>query len=603
MESKVFTLDQTTIKKLLTIFKLVIPDFQRNFVWKKTKKEQLLASLFRGFPIGAITLYENQNAYYIIDGLQRINTLNQYLSRPESIISFEQFYKKAEPDILIFLEEKQLEDRSVSLKKQIKEWYGRLSGLYEFEKVSILYAVLKKGDGQTEKAFESLELVEELLEILKAKIQISYDDIALIIYRGSKEDLPELFKNINTGSVALSQYEILQSVWNDYRLEKSILTDTCEAFERELELIQNDYEISAIKEAGSFDIFKNIVGVNHLICCKEECDSIFKFAGFKRLAEPKTFENGFTKYYENDSIAFELYSALLCNAPNKIVKAIDQIYQESYQEQGPGEAGVRGAGAGEAGERKPGEREARVRGAGAGEAGVRKAGVRDLGEGDPQTKIEEISYFIQKLNHIILEAVDTAIKEVKSRKAELLESKYHALYLPAGIIFSRYDIDVKHLTINKTDPNRKIYEACMDIERHKKEKWFVDENRQVGFFNIKIEELLGLKKGSIPADNQSGILKIRIRDSVISANTVKEFYYKIFDYLNKNFDIRSSIPYATGRKRYLINWTNHHINGDFFFTPIQVGDYYVETHKSRSGAMRDVYNYIKSMGIDVGYVE
>ena len=29
MESKVFTLDQTTIKKLLTIFKLVIPDFQK----------------------------------------------------------------------------------------------------------------------------------------------------------------------------------------------------------------------------------------------------------------------------------------------------------------------------------------------------------------------------------------------------------------------------------------------------------------------------------------------------------------------------------------------------------------------------------------------
>ena len=80
MESKVFALDQTTIKKLLTIFKLIIPDFQRNFVWKKSKKEQLLSSLFRGFPIGAITLYKDKNGYYIIDGLQRINTLKQYLS-------------------------------------------------------------------------------------------------------------------------------------------------------------------------------------------------------------------------------------------------------------------------------------------------------------------------------------------------------------------------------------------------------------------------------------------------------------------------------------------------------------------------------------------
>ena len=58
-EGKEFILDQTTIKKLLTLYKLKIPDFQRNFVWKKGKKEQLLESLFRGFPIGAITLYQD----------------------------------------------------------------------------------------------------------------------------------------------------------------------------------------------------------------------------------------------------------------------------------------------------------------------------------------------------------------------------------------------------------------------------------------------------------------------------------------------------------------------------------------------------------------
>ncbi|MEZ3443885.1 MAG: DUF262 domain-containing protein [Lachnospiraceae bacterium] len=219
MESKVFALDQTTIKKLLTIFKLVIPDFQRNFVWKKSKKEQLLDSLFRGFPIGAITLYEDKNAYYIIDGLQRINTLNQYLSRPSAIISFERFYHKVETDIRNFLEDEQLGAEAAPLKKCIKKWYEKLDTLYEFEKVSILYSVLKDGSTSIAKRFGHLELVEKLLDILKAKIEIAHDDISLIIYRGNKEDLPELFKNINTGSVALSQYEILQSVWNDYVLD------------------------------------------------------------------------------------------------------------------------------------------------------------------------------------------------------------------------------------------------------------------------------------------------------------------------------------------------------------------------------------------------
>lgn len=278
MESKVFILDQTTIKKLLTIFKLVIPDFQRNFVWKKKKKEQLLASLFRGFPIGAITLYQDGNSYYIIDGLQRINTLKQYLSCPGAIISFDAFYEKVETDIMKFLETRQLTVDMMSLKKCIKKWYVNLGSLYEFEKVSVFYGVLKAGGAKVTKAFDNLGLVEELLDILKSKVEIAYDDIALIIYKGSKEDLPELFKNINTGSVALSQYEILQSVWNDYVLDSALVRETSEAFNRELELISDDYEIDAVKEAGKFDIFKNIVGLNHIICCKEESNVIFRFS-------------------------------------------------------------------------------------------------------------------------------------------------------------------------------------------------------------------------------------------------------------------------------------------------------------------------------------
>ena len=85
-KTKEFVLDQTTIKKLLTAYKLTIPDFQRSFVWKSNKKYQLISSLFKGFPIGALTLYEDKGQYYIIDGLQRINTLQQYLSSPSEIV-------------------------------------------------------------------------------------------------------------------------------------------------------------------------------------------------------------------------------------------------------------------------------------------------------------------------------------------------------------------------------------------------------------------------------------------------------------------------------------------------------------------------------------
>ncbi|MDE7414767.1 MAG: DUF262 domain-containing protein [Lachnospiraceae bacterium] len=554
MESKVFALDQTTIKKLLTIFKLVIPDFQRNFVWKKTKKEQLLDSLFRGFPIGAITLYEDKNAYYIIDGLQRINTLNQYLSRPGAIISFDRFYKKVELDIQEFLKNEQLNTESAALSKCIKKWYEKLNNLYEFEKVSVLYSTLKNGDKKISMEFESLELVERLLDILKAKIEIAHDDIALIIYRGSKEDLPELFKNINTGSVALSQYEILQSVWNDYVLNRDLIDDAGEAFDRELDLIRGEYEIDAVKEAGVFDIFKNIVGVNHMICCKENCDVIFRFSGFKKISEPKRFDNGTVKYYDNDSIAFEIYSTILSNAPNKIINAMDSVFKHD--------------------------------------------------------DCDKISRFVNMLNKAVIRSVDIAIKELKQRDVGILESKYHSLFILAGIIFSMYDVNVEHLTVEETEINSEIYDFCLDVEQHRKGRWFVDENRQVGFFNKKIAGLLEKKKEVISshevrtkgsADNDK--LKIKIGHEVIGGRTVKEFYEKIFAHLNEQLDLSDNIPFATGNKRYLVNWTDHHINGVPFVSPVKIQNYYVETNKSKKDALSDIYKYIKNIGVDVDYVD
>lgn len=551
MESKVFVLDQTTIKKLLTIYKLAIPDFQRNFVWKNSKKEQLLASLFRGFPIGAITLYDDKNTYYIIDGLQRINTLNQYLSRPATIITFRDFFKKVSAELEIFIKNKELAVTLIQLKKCIKKWYENLKQLYEFEKVSVLYSSLKNENQKIRSEFEDLEIVEELLDILKSKIEIVYDDIALIIYKGDKNDLPDLFKNINTGSVALSQYEILQSVWQNYTLDKQFISDTNEAFNRELELIRKDYEIDAIKESGIFDIFKNIIGLNHIICCQSECDIIFKFSGFKKLADSEIidFGNQIKKYYDNDSIAFEIYSTILCHSSNQIVKAVDSIFKHNNN--------------------------------------------------------EEISKFINQVNKIIIEAVDIAIKELKKQTTEIFESKYHSLYILAGIIFSEYDINANNLTINKSVRNSRVYHACLDIENHVKNKWFIDENRQMGFFNIKIEELAGMKQEDYEQkENQSGILKIQIDNKIISADTVKGFYRKIFDYLVQlQVDLNDKIPYATGKKRYLVNWTDHHINGDLFVSPIKVGDYYVETHKSKAGATKDIFNFLKNIGVNANYVD
>lgn len=439
MENKEFILDQTTIKKLLVMYKLRIPDFQRSFVWKKQKKYQLLQSLFRGFPIGAITLYEDKGEYYIIDGLQRINTLQQYLSTPSQIISFVEFYTKVEDDIKKFLAQNNVNISDRSIKSAIKAWYEELNELYAYEKVSPLYRKVKeKCNNIFDDVDDEMQIMEDLSEILIRKIEISHDAIALIIYQGEKDDLPDLFKNINTGSVALSQYEILQSLWMSYKLDHDYLAKEYKFYTYALDMIGGEYEIDVMKDSGEFDIFKNIVGLNFEICCMEDAIKVLEPA-LKKI-KPITIGDNI-KFYENDSIGFELYSTLLTHTSNKIIKAIEMIFA-----------------------------------------------CRD--------KVEEnkINEFIRQVNSVIIGAIKVAIEYVDNseEKENIFVSKYHSLYVIAGIIFSEYTIAPSQLQIKKIERNKSRFDLCLDFKKHKEEKWFVDENRQVGFFNSKILELLNL---------------------------------------------------------------------------------------------------------------
>jgi hypothetical protein len=57
------------------------PDFQREFVWDSKRKSLLIESLMLGIPIPAFYLAENQQGkYHVVDGLQRLTVISQYLN-------------------------------------------------------------------------------------------------------------------------------------------------------------------------------------------------------------------------------------------------------------------------------------------------------------------------------------------------------------------------------------------------------------------------------------------------------------------------------------------------------------------------------------------
>lgn len=53
--------------------------YQRKLVWTLSEKQKLVSSVLKGYPIPAILLAEREGRYEIIDGLQRLYTLNSFI--------------------------------------------------------------------------------------------------------------------------------------------------------------------------------------------------------------------------------------------------------------------------------------------------------------------------------------------------------------------------------------------------------------------------------------------------------------------------------------------------------------------------------------------
>jgi len=62
--------------------RLIIPEYQRDFVWSDEQKELLIDSIFRSIPIGNIFLNERRGSptYEVVDGQQRLTTIFKFLN-------------------------------------------------------------------------------------------------------------------------------------------------------------------------------------------------------------------------------------------------------------------------------------------------------------------------------------------------------------------------------------------------------------------------------------------------------------------------------------------------------------------------------------------
>ena len=238
--------------------KFIIPQFQRNVVWNKKKREAFIRNLLDGEPFGIILIREKNGKYELIDGLQRISTIKDFYQNPfEYLTPADIDLESVDKLIEANLTSKKYPVTKEYIEEKHEEWRKKIfdsikEGGKEASSIDVI-SDLTELDLSTDKGV--WKIVDEIFNDFKNSINLDTLQIMAINYIGPEENIPNVFYNLNTGGVQLSKYETYAALWyqNKFNIEDEeiidIVADKYTQLEERSEL-DVDFNKETLKEEG-----------------------------------------------------------------------------------------------------------------------------------------------------------------------------------------------------------------------------------------------------------------------------------------------------------------------------------------------------------------
>jgi len=215
--SKKYISNQYTYSHLRGKFN--VPTFQRRLVWSVRQKQEFIETLSFGFPFGSVLIYQypGTEGMTLIDGLQRVSTIQDYEKSPEKYIDLE---SEADEliDILLINEEERKKEKIINgLKKEIKMIF---KGLLKTNNPNYFYLEdeMKKSDSLSKYNDSSLtrgigELQYKIIEKKNNFLDTDNIGIPTIEFLGDVSELAKVFENLNKGGKKLTKYQVFAAQW------------------------------------------------------------------------------------------------------------------------------------------------------------------------------------------------------------------------------------------------------------------------------------------------------------------------------------------------------------------------------------------------------
>lgn len=295
-----------------TSYWLQAPKFQRRMVWPDEKIAKLVDSIYRGYPIGSLLVYQTdliqdgKIVLQLVDGLQRSTSIAKFLKSPLKYAPIKDMVPNgliAKCAELVLGQSNETNDAQIF--SAMKSWFNSVKSLEmgpEYSVSSFARAVA----GDDEAALMSLitwnikskEIDKLLGEVLTEVSNVTNYAVPLNVYQGPVENVPTIFERVNTLGTPLSKYEILAASWIVTDLYVSNVDVVTAIQKNYLARVANgEYEIEDFDEdapiaPGHFNLYEYLFGLGKVI--SNQCQTIFP---------------GSDKPDEISPIAFQIFTA------------------------------------------------------------------------------------------------------------------------------------------------------------------------------------------------------------------------------------------------------------------------------------------------------
>ena len=239
----------TTIRELLDDIRkhdLVIPEFQREYVWTREQAKQLMFSLYRQYPVGGLLLWKTDNppslknlevppsklgtVKVLLDGQQRLTTLYMLITGETPSYYSEKEISNDPRDLYFHLKRSDFQYYQPLHMKGDPMWQ-RVTDCFSHRKISV-YQIARQTASDPNEQFELAEILNKNLNQIQHICSCELP-VQVVPYHASLEESIDIFDRINSQGTKLTAAELAlthaTAKWPDARRIIKQKIDSCTA--------------------------------------------------------------------------------------------------------------------------------------------------------------------------------------------------------------------------------------------------------------------------------------------------------------------------------------------------------------------------------------